>query len=330
MKELMLYYGEKNVKLVFGTGILQDTVFPEGRKYLILTDENVAKEHLEKIRKKIPAALFKILPAGEESKSLEMASDLFAFMLAEGFSKDDCLIAFGGGMITDLAGFVSSLYKRGMNFISIPTSLLAQVDSALGGKTGVNFSDGKFTYKNQIGTIFHPELIVVDPDFLKTLPHREFLSGLGEVIKYGLCFAPELFEKLASCFDYEDIFTCLEIKAKITERDEKETGERMLLNYGHTIGHALESLSGFALRHGEAVALGLLYETADLHIKEKIRNLLDKYAFPNFSFQKSDLLAYIKQDKKIRNGKLKLPVLKAIGKVTLEETDIDAFLRRIS
>ncbi|MFY9421703.1 MAG: 3-dehydroquinate synthase family protein [Bacilli bacterium] len=327
MKELKIEYKTKTVRLVFGRGVFTNSLFPEGRKYLVLTDENVARLHGDKFKK--ISRFVKVLPPGEGSKTLDAASSLVSFLLEEGFTKDDCLVACGGGMITDLGGFVASVYKRGMGFISVPTTLLAQADSALGGKNGVNFASGEKTFKNQIGTIYQPELVAADPLFLKTLPPEEFRSGLGEVLKCGLCFSPSLFARLRDGFDENDIFECLSIKAEITAQDEFEEGARALLNYGHTLGHALESLSGFRLRHGEAVALGLLHETEEQSIKEKIRELLEKYSFPEFRFDKRELADYIRQDKKIRQGKIRLPVLKDIGMTELLETDFDAYLQRL-
>ncbi|HHX79605.1 MAG TPA: 3-dehydroquinate synthase [Acholeplasmataceae bacterium] len=329
MKEMTVNYSNKIVKIQMGENLLSEIKFPSFRKYLIITDENVGKLYLEQLLEKLPNALYRILPAGEESKSLGVVEELLEHLLVSSYTKGDVLIAFGGGVITDLVGFVASIYKRGMRFICIPTSLLAQVDSALGGKTGINFSANNLTYKNQIGTIYHPELVLVDPSYLKTLPEAELRSGMGEIIKYGLCFDPILFNSLFKDFKLSDlIYRSLEIKAAITARDEFESGERMLLNYGHTVGHALESLSGFKLRHGEAVALGMLLETEDKLIQERLETLLAKFSFPEFRFSRSDLIAYLKQDKKIRMGKIKLPVLKAIGKLSLEEIELAEYLGR--
>lgn len=328
MKELNIRYRTKEVRLLFGKGAFSGSLFSKGRRHLVLTDDNVYKYHGEKMRE-IPGAVFKCVPAGEESKTVENVLALFELLLEEGFTKDDCLVAFGGGMVTDLGGFVASTFKRGMRFASVPTSLLAQVDTCLGGKTGVDFPSGGVIYKNQIGTVYHPELVIVDPLFLDTLPEEEIRSGLGEILKYALCFDAEMFARLGKDFAEEDILTCLSLKAEITVRDEFEEDERVLLNYGHTIGHALESLSGFALRHGEAVALGLYHETRDPKIRERIKSFLDKHSFPDFPFKKEELIAFIKQDKKLRGRKLKLPVLREVGRAEIVRTDIDAYLEGI-
>lgn len=329
MKEMTVNYSNQSVKIQIGENVLSEINFPSTSKYMIITDENVGKLYLNQVLNKLPNALFHILPAGEKNKSLAIVEELLEHLLVSSYTKGDVLIALGGGVITDLVGFIASIYKRGIKLVSIPTSLLAQADSALGGKTGVNFTANNLTYKNQIGTIYHPELILVDPSILKTLPEAEFRSGIGEIIKYGLCFDPELFDALFTDFNLSEIICrSLEIKAAITLRDEFESGERRLLNYGHTIGHALESLSGFKLKHGEAIALGMFYETEDKSIRKKLKTLFRKFAFPEFKFSRSDLIAYLKQDKKISGGKIRLPVLKAIGKLSLEEIELDEFLGR--
>jgi 3-dehydroquinate synthase len=330
MKEMSVNYRNQTVKILLGENLLERTCFPTGVKYFILTDDNVGPLYLKKLINEIPNANYLVLPSGEGSKDTVNVLNIIGMLLELEFSKGDYFIALGGGVITDLSGFIASIYKRGMKMISIPTSLLGQVDSALGGKTGVNYSKDQLTFKNQIGTIYHPEMILIDPNFLKTLPKAEFRSGLGEIIKYGLCFDQELFYQLFESFSLtEIILPCLEIKAEVTLLDEFENSERKLLNYGHTIGHALESLSGFSLRHGEAIALGMLYETEDPLIKNELKRLYKLFDFPGFEFSRMDLITYLKQDKKISRGRIQLPVLEEIGKVCLKEIDLEELLRRI-
>lgn len=327
MKTLEVKYSTNKTNIYLENNLLENisSLIPRGKKYIILTDENIYK--LYSIALNVPNSTWVVLPAGEKEKNLDNVSKIIEKMLSSEISKTDILINFGGGVISDLGGFVASTYKRGINYYNIPTTLISQVDATLGGKTGVDFK----VYKNQIGSIHHPEKIFVDPILLNTLPKNEYLSGIGEVIKYGLCFDEDLFNSLFSNFSIDElIYKCLKIKAEITEKDEFDNGIRLALNFGHTIGHAIEAVSNYTIPHGICVIYGMLYEIEAEDIKDKLIRLMQKFEIENqISFDKDELKAFIIQDKKIRNGVIKLPKLEKIGKVKITEVKINDYLMRL-
>lgn len=305
----------------------------------IVTDKNIAHVHLAQLTKTLRQNNFDvteiIVPSGERQKSLDRATALYANLHRSGFTRNDALLAFGGGVIGDITGFVAATYRRGMRYIQMPTTLLAQVESALGGKTGVNFGEGK----NLIGAFHQPTLIFSDVDYLSTLPQREIISGLGEVLKYAylsknmFSFLDKHLERLLErdpVLLQETILRCNELKAKMIEEDERETlpsGGRMVLNLGHTIGHALESLSKYTLRHGEAVLLGLRWELEiakeakilDPKSGEKLGQLLARVHFqPRLPFLKMTELM-----RKIfgKNTQAKFILPKSIGVVAAKHID---------
>lgn len=319
-------YTHKKVEVEVQTGLFKGDFFSKTRTFL-LTDSNLYNHYHHELNK---FEDLYIVPAGEKSKNIATVEEVLEKLLKLNYTKSDYLVALGGGMITDLGAFISSLYKRGMNLILIPTSLLAMVDSCLGGKTGVNFQIEGNYYKNQIGTIYHPNKVLIDSDFLKTLSRNEYRNGFGEVIKYGLCFDRELFDLLFDDFEIDDvIIRCIKIKAQITETDEFENAERLLLNFGHTIGHAIESLSNFQISHGQAIAIGMLYEVEDEEIRQKLLELYRKYNFDYQSFKAEELESFIIQDKKIKGKDIYFPILEEIGKVKLKKMNIEDYLRRI-
>ena len=241
------------------------------RRVAIVTDAHVAQHHLDTLKASLDASGIRhdtvILPPGEQTKCFSILESLMESLLQAGLERGDMLIAFGGGVIGDLTGFAASILKRGIDFIQIPTTLLSQVDSSVGGKTGINTPQGK----NLVGTFYQPRLVLADTDVLKTLPMREFLAGYAEVVKYGLIADPDFFEWLESNLDalkagdeaarIHAIETSCRWKAKIVAQDEREGGVRALLNLGHTFGHALEAATGFSserLVHGESVSIGMV------------------------------------------------------------------------
>ncbi|MCI0404820.1 MAG: 3-dehydroquinate synthase [candidate division Zixibacteria bacterium] len=235
----------------------------EGR--VVITDRAVARYHLDSIESSLPQpAHFIVIPEGEASKSLGEYERVMGELLQKKLGRDFLLIAFGGGVVGDLAGYIAATYKRGVPYLQLPTTLLAQVDSSVGGKVGINHPLGK----NLIGALYHPKAVVIDPEFLLTLPRREIISGFAEVVKYAFLkkdgFLAELKLKLPLFLDgnWEGveavILHALSVKAELVEKDEEDRGARHFLNLGHTFGHALEQATGFgALRHGEAVVFGM-------------------------------------------------------------------------
>ena len=286
-----------------------------------------------------------IVPDGEEYKTLEMAARIYDFLLENKVARSEPIIALGGGVIGDLAGFVAATYKRGVPLIQIPTTLLAQVDASVGGKTGVDHTLGK----NMIGAFYQPDSVITDVAVLLSLSEKEFRNGLAEVIKYGIIKDRRLFsllEKERKNILNRDINTlmeiisrCVQIKRKIVQEDEREEkGIREILNYGHTVGHIVEMLTGYSqFRHGEAVAMGMV-EEARIAVRngvleeedlKRLSELISSYGLPveiPESISRDDVRGKILQDKKVRNGEIRMPIPEGIGRVVLREVRCETFL----
>ncbi|MDK2853144.1 MAG: 3-dehydroquinate synthase [Thermococcaceae archaeon] len=291
-------------------------------KTAVITNTTLEKLWLGKILEQVSATPI-VIPDGEEFKSLETARQIWKELLEIGFTRKSLIIGLGGGVVTDLAAFVASTFMRGTYLGLIPTTLLAQVDAAIGGKTGINFEG-----KNIIGTFYLPEFIIIDPETLKTLPEVEILNGLGEVVKYGI-LDPGVYRKLKSFGGIDEglIGECINVKLRIVEKDTRERGRRRILNLGHTVGHAIEKVSGYRIKHGFAVSIGLM---ASALIAEKINGfdsgkveeLLDRFNLPKkHSFEPKELLKVMKMDKKAWYGRLVFVLPEDIGKVAVMEVD---------
>ena len=261
-----------------------------------------------------------VCPAGEETKSLACFGELLNALTESKLSRSDCLIALGGGVTGDLTGFAAATYQRGIAYIQIPTTLLAAVDSSVGGKTAVNLPAAK----NQVGAFYQPKLVLCDTDTLSTLPERELRAGYAEVIKYAVLGDADLFDTLQKgTFSQEEMIeTCVRMKAEIVAEDEHDVGRRRLLNLGHTFGHAVEARSGYRLLHGEAVAIGtaMIARAAvrmgklDADSRDAIIEMLDRFGLPTETeFRADELYELLLLDKKISSGKLALIVPLAIG-----------------
>lgn len=280
-----------------------------------------------------------VVPAGEKSKSLTSAEKIYEAMIAFGMTRQDVLIALGGGVVGDLAGFVAATYQRGIPIVQIPTTLLAQVDSSVGGKVAVNLPQGK----NMVGVFYQPKAVLIDPLVLNSLSDKNFSDGMAEVVKYG-CIKDETFLTLLEGLAgrelvmeriEEIIYRCCDIKREIVEKDEYDTGERMLLNFGHTLGHAVESLSGYGYTHGEGVAAGMhaiteLSEAAGItepETSDRIRNLLGTYGLPYQlpSFGREEIMEAVLRDKKKLGDELHLVLLERLGKAHVHRTDVGFF-----
>jgi len=319
----------------------------------IVTDETVAKLHLETLQKSLDEHgvdhVAITVPAGEKTKSFSFYETLLDDLLAARINRDECLIALGGGVIGDLTGFAASTLRRGVDFIQIPTTLLSQVDSSVGGKTGINSRFGK----NLIGAFYQPKLVLADVSLLNSLPKRDVLAGYAEVVKYGLLgdfeFYSWLEEKGEAVVEgdlearIEAVQRSVQAKADIVRQDEKESGVRALLNLGHTFGHALEAESGYGpdLVHGEGVSIGMMMAMElsrkvgllSLQDCERVRAHYDRtglpYRLPEISgvtWESNRLLDHMYQDKKVDKGKLTFILMKAIGDAfttqDVEEKDI--------
>ena len=294
------------------------------RRCAVIAGENVFPLYGETALQSLHAAGFEtaelVLPAGEATKCLLHYGELLSFLAQNRFTRTDCVIALGGGVTGDLTGFAAATYQRGMSFVQVPTTLLAAVDSSVGGKTAIDLPEGK----NQVGAFYQPSLVLCDTDTLSTLPQRELMAGYAEVIKYAVLGDKMLFETLQN-LDHEVpqvIETCVRKKAEIVAEDERDTGLRRLLNLGHTFGHAVESRSGYALLHGEAVSIGMamicraacargLLSKVD---SEAVAALLRKYDLPTETdYTADELYDTMLLDKKFSGGRLHLVVPREIG-----------------
>ncbi|MBQ7895048.1 MAG: 3-dehydroquinate synthase, partial [Oscillospiraceae bacterium] len=250
--------GQDSYNITLERGALQKAgdILNLNRRVLIVTDSNVPKQYAETVAKFCKEPTIAVIESGEASKNLDSFTMLSQKMLENNFSRKDCVVAVGGGVVGDLAGFVSACYMRGVDFYNVPTTLLSQVDSSVGGKTAVDFGG----IKNIIGAFHQPKAVIIDPDVLETLDKRQFACGAAEAVKMAMTFDEKLFERIEQLgvepILEEVIAGVLKIKARVVEQDEKESGLRKVLNYGHTLGHGIEACSD--LLHGECVDLGMI------------------------------------------------------------------------
>ena len=329
--ELVVDLGKRSYPIIIEDGLLdrvdiEITKVFKGSKIFILTDDNVNKYYGEKVYSKLIKAGYEVkkhvLPAGEETKSFFTLPEVYNQLLDFKLTRSDLIITLGGGVIGDLGGFIASTYLRGVSFVQIPTSLLAQVDSSIGGKVAVDLEKGK----NLVGSFYHPRTVLIDPLVLKTLDKRFLIDGMAEVIKYGCIKDKELFEYLQNIHDENElinkigiiIYKCCDIKREVVEKDEKDTGERMLLNFGHTIGHAIEQYYNYAkYTHGEAVAIGMY----------NICLMSEKHGLTKVGTSKivKDILEAINLDKKNLGKNLNLIILREIGNSEIYKTTNEFF-----
>ena len=319
-------------------------LFAPGARAMIISDSNVYPLFGEKVAASLREAGFRVFsctfPAGEQSKQLSTVEGFYRALAENHFTRSDFVVALGGGVTGDMAGFAAATFLRGIDFVQAPTSLLAQVDSSVGGKTGVDLPFGK----NLVGAFHQPRLVLIDPDTLDALPPHFFADGMGEVIKYGCIRDKDLFENLEKQDVKEHleevIFRCVDCKRRIVEADALEKGERMLLNFGHTLGHAMEKLRDFqGLSHGEAVGIGMVLiskagEKAGLTqpgTAKRIAALLEKYGLPTKTTDTpAELAAAASLDKKTDGDNLHLILLQTIGESyihTIPTAELQEFLQ---
>ena len=305
------------------------------QRIAVITDSNVAPLYGGQIVDSLITAGFEatllVVPAGEKSKSLEQAASLYDGLAQFGMTRSDGIIALGGGVIGDLGGFVASTYMRGIDFLQIPTTLLAQVDSSIGGKTAVNTGSAK----NLVGTFAQPAGVMIDPDLLETLPLKRVQEGIAEIIKSAAIADPELWQTLAGLKDEADLLAhaenvitaSLKVKQKVVEEDPFDHGSRLTLNFGHTIGHGLERTAAFETSHGEGVAMGMIMitrhaEATGLTPKgttQQLTEMVEKFHLPITprEIDKEQLYQAITHDKKARGQQLKIILLEAIGQAKI-------------
>jgi len=341
MQILSVNLGERSYPIYIGAGILPrvgELLAQAGLrgKVAVVSNPTVAKFYFDPVDQALRQAGFEALPIfirdGEEHKNLTSLQTIYDRLIGARLERKSCVLALGGGVIGDLAGFAAATYLRGVPYVQVPTTLLAQVDSSVGGKTGVNHAGGK----NLIGAFYQPKLVLIDVAVLKTLPRRELIAGLAEVIKYGVIEDPTLFARLEAQMDklieldndllIETIATSCAIKGKVVEADEREEDYRAVLNFGHTVGHALEAVTGYTeYLHGEAVGVGMVKAAAlsrqqgfmDGNDFDRILQLIRKAGLPTEipeSVSLSDLIQAMEVDKKAAGGKIKFVMCNGLGK----------------
>lgn len=302
-------------------------------KFLIITDENVFslyEDRIKSIMKGLEYFIFKITP-GEESKSIENFVEINKFLVENNFNRGDAIIAFGGGVVGDLGGYVAASYLRGIDFLAVPTTLLSMIDSSVGGKNGINFMN----LKNQVGSFYFPIYVHIDYSFLETLDERNINNGLAEIFKYSVLKDRELFDylKTADDLDYEMIiYKSLNIKLDFVRDDERDRGKRQKLNLGHTIGHGIESLSNYQLNHGESIGIGTIYMARaayklGLAEDDFYKDLIEAFKNHNlpisYDFDTDEILEVLKHDKKIKNNRINVIIPTKIGEVMSKKIDFD-------
>ncbi|MBQ7037544.1 MAG: 3-dehydroquinate synthase [Clostridia bacterium] len=310
----------------------------KSEKLLLLTDSNVKPLYGDVVCRSLTDAGYRVteyvIPAGEDSKNTEQYLNIVSTLAKEGFSRSDAIIALGGGVVGDLAGFCASSYLRGIPFVQIPTTLLACVDSSVGGKTAVNLPEGK----NLLGAFYQPSLVLIDPLTLKTLNPAVYADGMAEVIKYGMIRDPELFTALENHVwtDTQIITRCVSIKSQVVAEDEFDNGCRLLLNYGHTIGHAVEKCSRFEVSHGSAVAIGMSVmaraEEDGADLADRLDAVLKDYGLPTAcKFSTEELYRAAMADKKRRNQTLHIITVPTLGQgtvVSIPVEELNTYLRK--
>jgi 3-dehydroquinate synthase len=356
MQTVMVNLGERSYPIYIGNDILAQTgkLLGEaglGGKVAVVTNPTVAQLYLDSLYDALKRYNFEMTPIlvrdGEEHKNLESLAAIYDRLVAERFERKSCVLALGGGVVGDLAGFAAATFLRGVPYVQLPTTLLAQVDSSVGGKTGVDHQDGK----NLIGAFYQPRLVLIDVTVLQSLPRRELIAGLAEVIKYGIIEDPGLFKLLEDKLEKligldrqllnEVVAASCAIKARVVEQDEREEDFRAVLNFGHTLGHALESITGYTrFLHGEAVGVGMA-QTAAISVRhgfcdrksyERIRKLITSAHLPTdipADVPLAKMLQRMEVDKKSAGGRIKFVMCEGIGKTRFHWLTPDEILAAI-
>ena len=329
-KILSINLADKSYDITIGAGVLGDAgkYFNLNRKVAIVTDSGVPKEYSKAIASQCKEAKIITFPEREENKNIDTYAYICKEMLAFGLQRKDAVIAVGGGVTGDMAGFAASSYMRGVDFYNVPTTLLSMVDSSVGGKTAIDFGG----VKNILGAFYQPKGVLIDTDVLKTLEKRQFSAGLAEVVKMSLTSDKDLFSLLEGGLWENDIseviLRALTIKKLVVEADEREGSLRKILNFGHTFGHGIEALGG--LYHGECVALGMLPVVSD-SVRERLVPLLVKMNLPTeINVDVKSAFEYMRLDKKGEGDAVALVLVDEIGKFKLEKTSFDKLEERIS
>ncbi len=328
MTTISVDLASRGYKIHVGRGLIgrAGELFNLNRHVLIVTDSGVPKEYAERVGALCKEARIITVEQGEDSKSAEMFKALCHEMLDFGMTRSDCVVAVGGGVVGDLVGFAAASYMRGIDFYNIPTTLLSQVDSSIGGKTAINLGG----VKNIVGAFYQPKGVIIDPDLLNTLPTRQLTNGLAEAIKMSLTSDEELFDIISSGNIYENIekiiIRSIKIKKAVVESDEHEGGLRRILNFGHTLGHGVEAAEEMnGIYHGECVAIGMI-PCSSGEVKERLIPMLERAGLPtHYDGDIEKALSFVKQDKKCEGEQISVIFVDKIGSYRIEKMDIDAF-----
>lgn len=326
--QIIAELGKNSYPIIIERGTLSraDEYMNLNRKVLLVTDSGVPTEYAEAIAARCAAPTIVTLPQGEGSKNIGNFESLCRAMLQNGFTRTDCVVAVGGGMVGDLAGFVAASFMRGVDFYNVPTTVLSQVDSSIGGKVAIDL-DG---IKNCVGAFYQPKAVLIDPDVLKTLPRRQIASGLAEAVKMAVNFD----EALLARFETEDVLASIDeiiaaslrIKAAVVKEDEKETGLRRVLNFGHTIGHGIETAAGLdAFHHGECVALGML-PMCSPQLRPRVKAILEKLGLPTTCTVNADSVwEALSHDKKLSGDTITVVYAEKAGSFELRAMPLQDF-----
>ena len=332
MSVLHMELGANSYDITVERGALNraDELLKLDRRVLIVTDNGVPKEYAEKIASFCAEPHIVTLPMGEQNKCMKTYSDLLEVMVKNEFDRNDCVVAVGGGVMGDLAGFVASTYMRGVDFYNVPTTLLSQIDSSIGGKVAVDFAG----YKNLVGAFYQPKAVLIDPNVLSTLSSRQFACGMAEAVKMFATFNAKMFEAVEKNPD-EDIdkiiIEALKIKRDVVEKDEKEKGLRKVLNFGHTVGHAIESIeenSDYPLFHGECVGIGMLCLSSP-EVAGRLRCILHRMDIPtSWRGGEEELKAAMLHDKKAKGDRITVITVDTVGTFKEEKLTVDEIVKR--
>ena len=327
--KLTMNLGERSYDIIVKRGSLENLYqFARlDRRVAVVTDSGVPAQYAQMVADQCKDATIITVPQGEASKSFKILETVLRQMLDFGMGRGDLVVAVGGGVVGDLAGFAAASYLRGIRFIQVPTTLLAAVDSSVGGKTAIDLPAGK----NLAGAFCQPSLVLCDTDTLNSLPLDIFRDGCAEVIKYGVLYDPKLFahlEEKGLAFDREAVITrCVELKRDVVMEDEFDTGARMKLNLGHTVGHGVEAKSHFAISHGKAVAIGMAIVSRASACADtpRIVALLEQFGLPTRTdYSADDLFSYTLSDKKRSGGTVNLIIPRAIGDCVIVPTKVES------
>ena len=331
MMVISVSLGTQSYPIILDSGVLSHAGkhLDLARRVLVVTDSGVPEEYAETVAGACRQARICTVPAGESSKNMDSYQQLLGEMLALGMGRGDCVVAVGGGMVGDLAGFAAATYMRGVDFYNVPTTLLAQVDSSVGGKTAIDMNG----VKNIVGAFHQPRAVLIDTDTLRSLSWRQMAAGLAESVKMAMTCDAALLELIESSSDLtadlpEIIARSLSIKARVVEQDPTEQGLRRVLNFGHTIGHAVESCAGGKLLHGECVALGMLPMCAPA-LRPRLTDILRRCGLPTeCGFTSGQLLPYLIHDKKASSGEISVVLVDEPGSFRMEKQAPEEILQR--